>query len=652
MREAFQGVLWSAVLLVLAAGSSAWGQVEPIADLPMTLSGQTGLGIAGSSGTGGPGTSSIYWNTSATLDGYYHDPRFLKFNVTPLYTYDRSAEGLNLFHDDNEGLMANVNFLSASKMPISFAYGLTWNGSTAIVSGPNSISSTSRGFAHNWSISWAYRRGFHWPTFSVTYSSGASDSVLANGQGGQISYLHHALQLNSTYNLLGFRFFGSYNLFHAEEQAPDLLALGFGGSNKSDQKMYIARADRGLPWIKGNTDFRFSRTDTTGNLLGGAAPQTFDNASGTLNSTPTPRLVLNASATYNSNGLAQALYGLIINNNTGVVTPFSTTIFTPLGSSQVVTGSASYNVGHGFNVYGVVGQEKDNISSAEDVTALTRSGGVGYAHRLFGGNFSASYNIGTTDVTAILHDTDANGNPFLLHVGNDVITHSATASYFRPVGRWNMTGSFRFVDTGLSQSGIMVTGITKTVGTNVSASTRLRNTWNFSVGGNYNHDDVSPAGANANVSDGVSASIANRTLSITGQFQHTSGYSALCAGSSGIICPLTATQQLLIPAYGSISSGESVAVTWTRRRLVLNGNYTHSSLDLSNLSFNNLTQTGISSTSQSGNGFWYLQAQYRYRKLTMRAEFRHWTQFISTNQYLNLSTNSWIFEVLRPFRIF
>lgn len=643
-------VFWSILLFVLAAGSIAWGQAEPIAGLPITLTGETGLGLAGASGSGGPGSSSLYWSTAATLDGYYHDPRFLKFNVSPLYVYDRDAEGVNLFHNDNEGLIANVNFLNSSNMPISFSYALTWNGSTAIVSGPTPINSESSGFAHNWTLSWSYRRGIHWPTFSVSYSSGASNSMLASGEGGEISYLHHNLQLTSTYNLLGFRFFGNFNLFHAEETAPDLLALGVTGNDKSDQKVFNAGGDRALPWIKGNTDFRFTRTETTGTLLGGGATQTFDNAGATVNSTPTPHLVLNASANYNSNGLAQAISGLLVNGNTGVATPFSTTVFTPLGSSRVATGSATYTVGHGFSVFGVVGQEKDNIAGAEDVTAFTTAAGMAYSHKLFGGNFSATYNMGRTDVKAMLDETDATGSLFLQQLGNDVLTQSATANYFHGVGRWNMQGSFRFVDTGLSQSGISATGITKSVGAVLAASTRLRNAWNFSLGGNYAHNDVSPAGANADVSEGVTASIANRTLSVTGQWQRSSGYSALCAGASGILCPISATGAQLIPSYSSVSDGESVAVTWSRRRLVLNGNYTRSSLNLSNPNLNNLNLNQF--TSQSGNNFWYVQAQYRYRKLTMRAEFRHWTQFISTNQSLNLSQNGWIFEVLRPFRIF
>jgi hypothetical protein len=645
MREGFYiSVLWSAALFVLAAGSIAWGQVEPISDMPMTLSGVTGVGLAGASGDG-PGSDSLYWSTAATLDGYYHDPRFLKFNVSPMYTYDRDAEAEDLFHDDNEGVSANVSFRNSSTMPINFSYGLNWNGNTAITSGPNPISSEASGFSHNWSLSGNYHRNFRWPTFSFSYGSGGNDSKLAYGEAGQLSYHHRNLQLTSTYNILGFRLFGNYNLFHSEEESPDLLSLGLGGTNTSDQKSYIAGGDRALPWIKGNTDFRYSRTETTGSLLAGGATQTFDNASATLNSTPSKRLVLNATALYNSNGLAQILSGFLVNNQNGALTPYSTTIFTPLGASQVITGSASYQVGHGFNLYGVVGQEKDDISSVEDATALTTAGGVGYGHVLFGGSLAASYNIGRTNVLETAYETNAAGVPVLVSIRNDVLTQSATAAYFKPVGRWTMAGNFRFVDTGLAQTGVSATGVSRSFGTNIAASTRFLHAWNFTLAGNYNRSDITPAGANATVSEGLTASMGNRTLNVTGQFQRSSGYSTTSAfGIAPITQPGVAT--VIYPyasVYNSVSNGDTLTVTWTHRRLILNGNYSHTGLDLS--------QTELESN-VSKNSYWFIQSRYRLRKLTFRAEFRHWTQSATANQALNLSTNSYIFEVLRPFRLF
>jgi hypothetical protein len=343
--------------------------------------------------------------------------------------------------------------------------------------------------------------------------------------------------------------------------------------------------------------------------------------------------------------LAEILSGFIVNTQTGVGTPFSTTIFTPLGASQVITGSASYNVGHGFNLYGVVGQEKDDISSVEDATALTTAGGVGYAHRLFGGSLSAAYNIGRTDVHAMLDETNANGTLVLVSQGNDVLTQSATGAYFKPVGRWTMAGSFRFVDTGLAQSGVSTTGVSKDLGANIAASTRIRHAWNFTLAGNYDRSDISPAGANATVSEGLTASMGNRTLSVTGQFQRSSGYST--ASSFGI-APITqpGVAPVIYPyasVYGSVSDGETVTATWTHRRLILNGNYSHTGL--------NLSQTELKSN-LSTNTYWFIQSRYRLRKLTFRAEFRHWTQSATAIQTLNLSTNSYIIEVLRPFRLF
>ncbi len=625
-------VIWTCLFLALSAAA----QIEPIGDMPLTLSGQLGVGFSGGNGSVAnarisSASRSFVFTGSGTLDGYFHDVRFLKFSVSPNINLTRNGNGDQIgFQGLNNGVSTNVGFLSGSSMPINVQYSWFRTSSTTINNGPGAVEYASIGSSRHFGINWSFHKRNKLPSFSASYGQGSSSSKLAGAKDEGVVNNQRSLTLLGNYQLAGFRFYGSYNRFGGDQRLPDIFRLNLPenyGKSKQDSRYF--GVSRQLP-RNTNFDIRYNKTNTETNEFGTPLDRTFDTAGMNVTSTPIKRLILNFSADYMSNGLGM-LVSLIFSDGTVITAPLNLS-----GRSFSYSTGASYGIGHGFTVSGAVSHSDEKQMSTLKIVSDNYMGSLSYARALWKGMFQATYSAGSMSAEFQLANL-----PPQLRPSNSSLAQNGTVGYARRLSSWMMQAQFRSANTGADTAGVPVTLISKTYGGNVNATRRLWNRWNFELSGNYSKSDLTPH--TSGMSQGtIQASISNRTLGISAQQQFGTGFSAIT--TAGIL-PVSVTalpSETLFKLYNTGSRGTAVAVTWRRRRLAIVSNYSRSSLDLDM----------FSRSESTGNTNFDVRATYKLRKVDVRAEFRHWTQHSSANKNLNLAANSYMISVVRQFRAF
>ena len=613
-------------LVALGAGQAAWSQVQPIPELPITGNGTFGVGYAGSSGSGSAGgqsaagTNSVFVLTDATVDGFYHDPRFLRFTLTPNFHWSHDSEVTQALNNQNEGMGASVQFLSSSSTPVYFQYNLIRISTANLAGGSVPISVAATGLSQTFSLSTTLHH-LTWPTLSFNVSKGESHSNVEGVNLPENTASNFNYGVSSSYSLLGFRLNGGYTHSSIEQSTPDLLNLGVPQNSQLQQGTETASVQRNLPWHS-NLDLHYSHSDEDTVLSGINLQQTYDTANGFFYSTPTPRLSVSASASYNSNVSGELLAQVLSGSVTNAPTPVQTT-----GRELSLGASASYVLGHGFQALANAEQTQSHGAGVE-VTFDSAGGGLGYTRMLFRGRFSASY----SPEYYTIRQTQA-GSPNLTSSG---LLNNGTATYARRVGRWFATANFNYSRMSAYEQFINPVASQSLMGT-ATASTRLAHEWNLTAG--MTLTDASYAGINGRLAASVYGSLANRTWTFTLQDNFGHGYTV--ASPLGLQ-PITTPTILVLQTYYSTSQGVSGTVNYNRRRLTITGTVTDSFADVA-------TPTGPVNT---GNLNLEATLTYKFRRLDCRAGFRRWNQSASTNGGLNLGVQSYYFEVFRRFHLF
>lgn len=609
-----------------------FAQAHPLEEMPINLAGTLNVGYLGGKSDGSL-INSYYFGGNATMDGYYHDPRFVRFEVSPNYRFDRNGQQELLTHESNQGVTSRVDLFSATSMPISFSHSFLRVASTNFTGGDTPLSLAANGTTNDFGISWAFHRG-RLPAFSFNYGWGSTDSVVEGWSGSGITSTHNSIGATVTYTLLKFRLFGSVTRFQTDQHRPDILGLGYAGSGKASQRGENFGVSRMLPF-KSNFDAHFGRNNTNTNYFSTPLDQQYDTAGANLNSTPTRRLLLNFSTNYSSNIAAQLL--------SQVVAPSSSTTIGGGNLPGVITtnagGSAiSYNAGasvdasHGFWVTGAADREMAKLSGQTSTTTAF-TGSVMYGRALKGGLLNAMYTGGYTDLGLRL----ATGST----LSTSSILNAVMAGYARRIGRWNAQGVFRLSNSGADSQIWPVPLVSRTINADFTASTRLWHKWNFAGGFNLDKASATMLNRNSSLNKGFHVTVSNRTWSFLVQNQFNAGYSFV--SPMGIV-PVNlpgAIPALLPQTYYTDSKALSFAVTYTRRRLQITTSYTNANFDVSGARL-----------AGASNSFLDSRLYYKFRKLDVRAGFRRWTQATDNLTSLNLGTNSWYFELARNFRLF
>lgn len=621
------------LLLLVLLGQVAWGQAPPqsggfpLPEMPMTLDGVLGVGFAGgtgssmSAGTITNGADSVYLVTDLTADGYYHDPRFLRFTVTPNFRWDWTGAADQHLNDGNQGMGAYVQFLGGSSTPIFFQYNLSRLTNSTLTSGVP-ISVESRGLTQDITVGTTFNR-LHWPTFSFSVTDGSTENSVLGANVPSTTGSHFGYAASSTYNILGFRLTSNYSHSNNELNTPDLLNIGIPTKTHIDQQNEAFAVSRALP-LKSNLDLSYTHSDSTSSLESQNTDLSYDMFNGIFTSNPTRRLSLTGSSSYNSNAGAQLFSQVLTGGSLGS----ATSPILSSGRELTFGGSATYYIGLGFQGMATAQHSDSTLSTGQEITFDSYGLGVGYARNLWGGKFLAVY-------TPQYYSVGERSPGVPTGVINGLM-NTGSASYVRRAGRWVANASFTYSQANTTQTFALPIN-TRGVSGDLKASTRLAHEWNFSAG--VNVMDSSYAGTNGTLGNTAYINVGNRTWTFSVQEQFGRGYTV--ATPYGLISVPQPTVPLL-QTYYSTNRGLSGTATYARRRLIVTTVVSDASADIGT----------VTVPVSVGNFNFETKGTYKFRKLDVQAGYRMWHQTATSAGGLSQRYQSYWFEVLRSFHLF
>ena len=609
---------------------TATAQVELIPETPMSMDGALSVGYAGGSGNGSDtGSNSIDVGVNANLVGYFHDPRFLSFDVAPRYTWDHfgseNAAGASL---RNDGLSSSFRFLGSSNTPLTFLYSVSNVNSTTLTGGTVPLSVSASGLSNDYSLNWAPHFA-GWPATSLTYSWGSSDSN-ATGTGNEFLNSHSTLSVVSMYRRWGFYLTGFYSRTESESQTPDVLNLGVPqNTGQSNQQSEGFSVDRPLKSLRGEINFSYNHSDSEFSVLGSPSSENYESMGASLSTNPTPRLQMGFDAAYSSNYGAQLLTQVLAPLAGGTTTPSQS--FLGTGRDTSYDGTATYQIGLGFFLSAVGGQQTSDEPGQEQIVVNQGSAGLSYRRVLFRGMFSASYSPGIEQLSYSVAGASFSSLAF---------TQAGAVSYLRRFGRWQTQEGFQYSHANFSEGSLALPMVVESVSGSARIGTRLRYHWNLSLGGSLSDQRV--PGMNNSLNTELDAQLLTRSWSATGQYQRNDGYVLLTTGGIVGVSSVTAAATG-VPTQYTDSTGLAFSGSYTRRHLQLQGTY-----DWVNVDFTGTSGSVVTTKDSTFDA----RLIYKFRKIDLQAGFRRLSQYATSNTGLNIASDTYWMSLVRRFHAF
>jgi len=600
---ALAGVLW--------CGTSLRAQIQAGSETQLNLNGSVSAGYSGDTSNQGPDSHGFNYGGTGNLNGYFHSPQFLSFDVAPFFNQSRNNSNFQSIMDSS-GVTASASVLGGSQFPGYFNFSKIYNNESTY-SLPGVGNFATNGNSQTFGVGWAVNLK-NYPILSFGYQQGSSDYSLYGSPGdstddfhtvfGNASYLWHNFQLTG-----GIRYSNSSSLF------PQILAGEPADRANSDTTTYTLGMSRGIP-LDGTTWANFTRNSTDYNSTGLSSSQTSDILTGGVTLRPTAKLTTQFTADYNDN-LAGSIFQTV--TGTGAVAPIA--IASAPSYSWGVLGSAQYSIIPGLFATGTVSHRQQLfLGQSYDSTAL--SGSMNYGHNLLGGQLSST--------ATVSYSSYANHNGSMLGFLASVI-------YIRRFGAWGVSTSF-----GYSQNVENILIAYTTSGYTYSGSLNRR-VGRLTLTGGANGSKSVLTGTNfpSYFTQGYTLGLSGRWLGVGAGYSKSDGTGLLTPG--GIVTPPPGVPPPVLTTvlYGATSYSASVGSTPVPG-LTFNGTYLHSQSNTANGSLvsNNTTEQA------------YAYLTYRFRKVYFNAGYSRLLQGFTAAGTIPTSVSSYYFGVSRWFKAF
>ncbi len=575
------------VLVVGLLGSSlpAWGQAHLGDQVSIDAAGSVSAGYAGSVTDEGPSDNGVAFGGIGNVNGFFHSPQFLSFDVSPFYNQSRD-NSTNQSITDSSGVTANTSIFGGSKYPGYVNYSRVFNteGNYFV---PGISNYRTNGDSQTIGVAWGYN-----PNSSFSLRTGFQDgdnNFTIYGINGE-NYSHfRTLFASVVYSVAGFRMSGGVSNNDSSSTLPSLLGESDQNS-KADSTNYDFNVTHVLP-LKGDTWLNLSRTTTDYNAAGTSDNESTDVVTFGLVLKPTRRLSTDFNADYDDN-LAGTIYQ--IENSAGVIAPM--TLPSDQSHSWGVSGDAQYTLADHFYLTGTVShQEQLFLGSTYNSTAY--SGDVNYGHDVWGGKLTAG-----TIVTE--NSLGASGESTLGWLSN--------VTYVRKVGGWNISGAGGYSRNAQT---ILINYTTSGYNYSVATSHRLGSLhWNGSAGGSKS--TVNGVNGSNSMTQSYTTGLSSRRLGGSVGYSQSSGLGLYT--SQGIASVPTGLPPSVLPTtvlYGGTSYSAGVGGT-PMRGLVFSGTFvkSKSNTDLSSVTSNNDTEEAN------------IYVQYKVRKIFLTAGYSRLVQ--------------------------
>lgn len=620
MRGSGKQCGWLVLAAVMALATTAWGQAKVGDDLSLNLSGNAQFGYLGTFDD--VGSTGLNYGFDGNLKGFYYDPRFLQFRVSPYYNQSRFNSNYNSITGAS-GVTAGVNLFSGSIHPVDVSYDFSHNseGQFNFPGTPQAYETV--GNSSDFNISGALLLPGK-PTLQGAFgTSSTSYDVLGvlSGGTGRSRYFN----LGSGYDLAGFHLAGSYNNIHIEAETPAITDPSQSIFQNTDQNTLQFSANRQL--FKSSTfSFNLAHSNLNADYSGYLTDATYNTVSANLNMSPVQKLTINAGMNYSSNLSAQILSGLLTGKSVG-----TGTLPVEFASNYLEYGArAAYSVTHEFTVDGHVDHRVQSFPNFPDTSMNELGGGVRYTRAVLGGQMGAyggifHYSTGGVVLNGLTAATALSNTGYL-----------GSMSYSHRLSRWQMTGSAQYS----RNSNTAIVGYTQTgYGFGFNAA-RTVGGWNMALSTNLSKSHIDGLNNTDSLVNSYNASFSRNRLSLFGNYSRNNGNS-LQVGGNLVPVPVPTPIPNLLVFYNGSSYGGGAA--YTKRRLRISGNYAHTSY---------LTNNFLASQSENSFDRLDIQSQYLYRQLSFTGGFGYVSQTMGMASSLPGTIKTVYFGVSRHFDIF
>jgi len=579
---------------LLGVALQAAAQVAAGNELSMNLSGDASFGYQGLFGE--VDSNSFQVGGFADLTGYYHHPKFLSFKVNPFYNQSRVNSNYNSLFSA-KGITGSANLFGGSHTPVDIGFEKTWNNEGQF-SVPGAAGLETHGAAQGFSLgAGAFFEGL--PTLQASYSIN-SNTYQILGTDGDGSASGRVFSLSSSYLLKGFHLTGSYANSRITQNLPLIADLNQRLEESTHESTTQFSVGRHL-WDSANWSANYNHTNFQTDYTGIPSDSTFNSFSSYVNMRPLSKLSVSVGMNYTTNYSAYLLNSVISQSSTG-----GTPSVGPLQASGEATrssdyleygGRAAYMITNDLTADGSVDRRTQSYFG-QNLDSDTASGGLGYTHRLLGGQFATHYGISWFTVSS--QNQDGVGHTASVSYAHDTLgwTSSVDAQYSNSV----QTAIINFNQTGYA------------FGLNTARTLQKR--WRLTLGARLGRSHIDGLGNSEARLSSANASLATNKFSFTGTYSRTSGNALQM--STGLT-PTPPPGQVLLPNLLVLYGGYSYSVGGgfhPNRHLTITGDYVNARYHTDN----------VTSISDNLLRRYDVKTEYRFRQMMFLGGYSHVTQ--------------------------
>jgi len=598
------------LLLVLPAV----GQLRLGENLNMNANGTLSAGYTGDYGNQISSDHSMSFGGAGTLSGFYYNPNFLSYTVSPYVNQARDNSSYQSISDAS-GVYLDSSIFGGSHFPGSISYAKAYNseGNFAI---PGLANYTTHGNSDTFGVNWAeILPGL--PSLSASFQTGSNQySIYGSNDNGSTD--SHSFGLRSAYVLKGFNLAAYFSDGSSHSDIPQVLLNSSQAETSTSSNLgYGFAVGHQLPF-RGGFSGTFNSSEVDSNYAGYSYNGTIDTYTATAAFQPTNKFHVSVSTDY-SNNLTGTLYQSIVSAG-GVVTP------PDLGQgshSFDALANASYSILS--NLQGLVSADhREQYFLGKDYGADSYGGGITYGRVLFGGNLNTALSLTDNTVSTSSQNT---------------LGLNSTISYNHRFENWAFGGSFSYAQNVQT---LLVTYTSSLY--SYSGNIRRRfGKFAWSGGAGVSKTGLTEQAGTTSSSDSYDTAISySRWIRLTGSYSKSSG-NGIESGAGLITAPIPSpilpSNDLIL--YGGTSYAFGLSSN-PKRSLTLSASFAKSNT--------NSDLAGIASwnhTEEINTLF-----QYQFRKMYATGGYSRLVQGFSTSGIAPENVSSFYIGVSRWFNFF
>jgi hypothetical protein len=518
------------------------------------------------------------WNVGGTanFNGSFYNPNFLNYAISTYLNQSRANSDFQSIADSS-GVSFSTNIFGGSKFPgaVSYSKGYNSAGNYGI---PGVADYVTHGNNDDFGVSWSLNLPRK-PSLSVGYQLGNDDySVYGSNDQGNSSF--HSFNLRSSYLFEGFDTTAFYSKGGSSSLIPQIISGTAGAEVQSDSDGYGVGISHKLP-LEGAVSANFNRSGWNTSYQGQSSVGTVDIADMFASVRPTEKLSISGTLEYSDNLAGQLIEAVV---NQGAAAPAGLGNLTSYSFDSEAT--AAYTPAQDLQTTLFV-ERRSQLYDSQTYSENSYGGSVTFAHKLRGGNFTASVTL--------------SGNT-AAQSGEDSLGFATTEHYSDELDGWHIDASFNYAQ---NMQTLLVTYLNSSY--NFTGNVRRRfDKLTFSAGGGGSRTALTDQPGTTSSSQEYNASLGYGSfISANGSYSKSSGL-ALATGAGLVNAPVppSSLPSDAFTLYGGTSYAGALSSS-PIRGLTMSAGYSRSNSDTAN--------SGISTTNQ--NQQYNALIQYQVRKM-------------------------------------